>query len=443
MTFGAPAIRAGSGDNYPGVAPRNWRSPVAQDSVVDSWGYYNRECTSWAAWALHDRNGFEMPRAIGNGAGDWGTWASSHGYAVDTTPKTGSIAWWSYGAIDNGVSDTYGHVAYVSAVNGSSVFIEEYNYGFNGFYHTRTITPSSTQQVQFIHFKDAGGHLTQMNNDGSGWNTWDISNGNQASGTPFVLWGSGILDIYTVNGAGGLDQYHQDTTTGVWSVYNVLSGTNFTQGVAGTLSGSTLNLFIPDTSGQLHHIQKPSSGSWANYTISNGGSSGNNIYGTPGLLWTSGSVSVFGVNQSGNLLQYYVPQGQTTWAIYNVAQPTPAWSGGVSVFQLGSYTYVHGTNTSHRLIEAASSTGSWIVASVSQVTGSSTDVADTPGVIFTANTIDLFPRGSDGSLQQFHADFTAGTWTHYANVRPSSTGLTSGTNVSVWSGNTEVFGAAN
>jgi surface antigen len=129
---------SGSGtrvDDY----PSNWKS-AAQDSLVDSWGYYNRECTSWTAWRLHSRNGFEMPRAIGN-ASNWGIWAAAHGYAVDGTPRPGAVAW-----------DTQGnHVAWVAAIGSGTVTLEEYNYGFTGAYHTRTV---ATGTYKYIHFKD-------------------------------------------------------------------------------------------------------------------------------------------------------------------------------------------------------------------------------------------------------------------------------------------------
>src|SRR5690349_9633 len=44
------------GDDYPPQLKN-----AAQDSRLDPWREYNRECTSWVAWALHSRNGFEMP----------------------------------------------------------------------------------------------------------------------------------------------------------------------------------------------------------------------------------------------------------------------------------------------------------------------------------------------------------------------------------------------
>ena len=112
--------------------------------MLDSWGQYNRECTSFCAWRLHSRNGFEIPWAFGY-ATTWGTHAASLGYAVNSTPAVGSIAWFSFG-----------HVAWVESVNSNStVTIEEYNYDYNGDYNERTIADSTVSG--FIHFKDISG----------------------------------------------------------------------------------------------------------------------------------------------------------------------------------------------------------------------------------------------------------------------------------------------
>jgi surface antigen len=133
------SVTAGSGDNY----PKPWRSaPI--NAYVDTWGYYSRQCTSWVAWALHDRNGFEMPRAIGNAA-NWGLWATGR-YAVNSTPAVGAVAWWRATS-----ANQYGHVAWVKAINGSTVTIEEYNWGSVGTYQIRNIPASS---ASYIHFKD-------------------------------------------------------------------------------------------------------------------------------------------------------------------------------------------------------------------------------------------------------------------------------------------------
>jgi surface antigen len=123
--------------------PAEWRN-FPMDSRVDSWGYYNRECTSFVAWRLHSRNGFEMPRAIGN-AGGWGSWFAARGYAVNGTPAVGAIA------------ESSGHVAWVESVNGDgTVTVEEYNYNYQGTYRERRVTVSA---FRYIHVKDisAGG----------------------------------------------------------------------------------------------------------------------------------------------------------------------------------------------------------------------------------------------------------------------------------------------
>ena len=44
------------GDDYPAALKDR-----PMDSVLDQWREYNRECTSFVAWALYSRNGFNMP----------------------------------------------------------------------------------------------------------------------------------------------------------------------------------------------------------------------------------------------------------------------------------------------------------------------------------------------------------------------------------------------
>lgn len=124
----------GSGNDYPYQGKQ-------MDSGLDPWGEYYRECTSFVAWALHSRNNFDMPffdNAIG-----WGSDAARRGYTVNSTPAVGSVAW--------GTKLPFGHVAWVSAVSGGSVTVDEYNEYGNGSYDQRTV-PAST--FQYIHFKD-------------------------------------------------------------------------------------------------------------------------------------------------------------------------------------------------------------------------------------------------------------------------------------------------
>ena len=126
-----------AGDDYPAQL-RN----APMDSIVDQFGEYNRECTSFVAWALYSRNGFKMP--FHDNANEWGPDAQKRGYLVNSTPAVGSVAWSNAGK--------WGHVAYVVAVNGSNITIEEYNEHFNGTYDQRTVPVSAF--TGYIHFKD-------------------------------------------------------------------------------------------------------------------------------------------------------------------------------------------------------------------------------------------------------------------------------------------------
>ena len=136
-----------AGDDYPAQL-RN----APMDSSVDEFGEYNRECTSFVAWALYSRNGFRMP--FHDNANEWGPDAQKRGYLVNSAPAVGSVAWSNAGE--------WGHVAYVVAVNGASITIEEYNEHFNGTYDQRTVAASAF--TGYIHFKDPSVTLVQSQN---------------------------------------------------------------------------------------------------------------------------------------------------------------------------------------------------------------------------------------------------------------------------------------
>ena len=102
---GAKSARADWNDDYPYSG--------GAIGAKDPWGFSTRECTSFVAFRLINRNGdtgFHGP--IGYGAQDWGTVYAS---ITNHNPAPGSVAWWSSG-----------HVAWVESVSGSNVTIEEY-----------------------------------------------------------------------------------------------------------------------------------------------------------------------------------------------------------------------------------------------------------------------------------------------------------------------------
>ena len=86
----------------------------------------NSNCT-YTAWRLvKEHTGIELPGFTGNAAG-WYQGAINYGYAVGGTPQPDSVV-----VYDRDVNG-YGHVAYVTAVNGNQIYVQEG--GYLGGYH--------------------------------------------------------------------------------------------------------------------------------------------------------------------------------------------------------------------------------------------------------------------------------------------------------------------
>ncbi|HMR72992.1 MAG TPA: CHAP domain-containing protein, partial [Candidatus Saccharibacteria bacterium] len=107
-----------------GGYPDKWAyAPL--DSLVDSWGMYNRECVSYTAWKVFQKNGY-MPYWGGRGnANQWPANARAAGIPTGSTPKVGSVA--------VSMSGPYGHTMWVEAVNGNQIYVSQYNYYYNGW----------------------------------------------------------------------------------------------------------------------------------------------------------------------------------------------------------------------------------------------------------------------------------------------------------------------
>ena len=143
----APVTATVAVDDY----PSNLKS-AAQDSRVDPWNFYNRECTSFVAWRLNHDVGIAFHNWYqGHHWGDAAIWkraALDSGVPVDGVAQRGAIAWWAQGS----PGSSSGHVAWVIGVTSSSITIEEYNYATRGGYGQRTIsTTSSKWPSAFIH----------------------------------------------------------------------------------------------------------------------------------------------------------------------------------------------------------------------------------------------------------------------------------------------------
>jgi peptidoglycan hydrolase CwlO-like protein len=117
-----------------GPYPDKWCS-APQDSLTTDGNYYNRECTSYAAYR-RETTGHSLPSGYGNAA-DWPTDSS--------TPAVGDVAVW--GANANAYIGGDGHVAYVEAVDSTGITISQYNFDIGngpGLYSEIHINTGST-----------------------------------------------------------------------------------------------------------------------------------------------------------------------------------------------------------------------------------------------------------------------------------------------------------
>lgn len=129
---------AACGGGYPG-----YLCNAPQDSLVDPWGMYNRECVSYTAYRVA-ASGRRMPYWGGRGnAIQWPSSARADGIAVDGNPQVGDVAISSAGP--------YGHAMYVEAVDGNRIRVSQYNFGaVPGMYSEMTISAAG---LSFIHFR--------------------------------------------------------------------------------------------------------------------------------------------------------------------------------------------------------------------------------------------------------------------------------------------------
>lgn len=110
-----------AGDPNKGGYPSYLANSNYYNPIVDPWGMYSRQCVSYTAWKVFQKNGY-MPYWGGRGnANQWPANARAAGITVSTTPRARSV-----GVI---MSGTYGHVVWVEGVNSDgTINISQYNY---------------------------------------------------------------------------------------------------------------------------------------------------------------------------------------------------------------------------------------------------------------------------------------------------------------------------
>lgn len=275
----APMASAAIGTNdYPARL-----ASAPKDSLVDPWGFYNRECTSFVAWRMNNDN--QIPFRNGMKGGHWGNadqwWGNAIrlGYPHNGTPAEGAIAWWNQNYHRAG---PFGHVAYVDGVaaNGS-IRVEEYNFEAPGGYDQRTIAPGSGSWPSgFIHVKDlssvgSGGGVQGMRFLGTDHLTTDMKMyPNQYILSDDARW------VLALQGDGNL----------------VLYGPGYTAQWSSGTAGKAVSYLIVQEDGNVV------------------------LYGPPGqgALWATGTVGVkgpsFKVQDDGNLVVYN-QNAVARWAI--------------------------------------------------------------------------------------------------------------------------------
>jgi peptidoglycan hydrolase CwlO-like protein/surface antigen len=129
-----------AGDPGHGGYPSVWNNAY-QDSLVDTWGMYNRECVSYAAWKVYQTFGY-MPFWGGTGnANQWPGDAVAAGIPTGSTPRVHSVAIWNVGA--------FGHAMWVEAVSGNTIYVSQYNYDLQGHYSEMSINGSGLTYIYF------------------------------------------------------------------------------------------------------------------------------------------------------------------------------------------------------------------------------------------------------------------------------------------------------
>lgn len=138
-----------AGDPNKGGYPANLANSNYYAPVVDPWGMYSRQCVSYTAWKVYQKNG-NMPYwgGVGN-ANQWPDNARRAGIPVNRTPRAGSV-----GVI---MAGQYGHVVWVEGVNpNGTINVSQYNYfnaggpGWGHYSEMYNVSPASYDW--YIHF---------------------------------------------------------------------------------------------------------------------------------------------------------------------------------------------------------------------------------------------------------------------------------------------------
>jgi len=123
------------------------------DAVIDQWDLYNRECVSYAAWAMTQR-GATVPSFDGDGnATDWPGYLAARGYLVNNDPSGSAVVAIAPASLIGGV----GHAMVVDSIEADGwIHVSQYNWwptenGPYGLYSEMDL--KVIPGLEFIHFR--------------------------------------------------------------------------------------------------------------------------------------------------------------------------------------------------------------------------------------------------------------------------------------------------
>lgn len=148
--FNHQDTKSSTASDYPAI----W-AEAPQNTLKDSWGAGNRECTSYVAYKIYKTHGLNVSGLWGD-AKNWGNAAKFHNVPVDQTPSAGSVMWLP------DVSPV-GHLMWIDKVERKGALYEVHASGYNGDskgnYQEEifmvNVTPNEITPY-FIHFEQMG-----------------------------------------------------------------------------------------------------------------------------------------------------------------------------------------------------------------------------------------------------------------------------------------------
>ena len=375
------------------------------------------------------------PSGWGNGK-DWNNSALAAHYTDDSTPQVGDIAQWNATQ-----QNSFGHVAYVYAVNNGIASYAEYNYAQDGAYldsytsatqgipdhwiHIGTVSPPAPTSPVSWNFETLDGDSNSVGQ----------YNADVGQNTRSIVYNNNLQVFYYDATNGRVRHAWHDTAGWHFEVLDGMGGANgrTTDNVGAAMSvtayNGTLQLFYYDyTAHTLRHAWSDTSG-WHFETLDTSGDVGSAsttlVYGT--------SLQLYYPNLSNGDLRHAWAD-TAGWHFENLDGDSGSVAGvqGKAVSQVGSslastldangnlqlFYYAYGSS-GKTLRHAWADTAGWHFenldgGNLGSNSGSTDDIGQNPSTVMNGSTLQLFSyNASKGDLRHAWSD-TAG-W-HFENL---------------------------